>query len=364
MKVICTRKNLNRALSNSTRIISTGTTLPILSNILLKTESGRLRLSTTNLEIAINYWIGGKIEEQGEITVPAKIFNDLVGNLSTEKISLSTKNLTLFVEGEKTQTHIKGMGAEEFPLIPKIGETIYTKIGGETLQSAVREVVFATSFSETQPEISGVLFAFGEKTLTLAATDRYRLAERSMDLLEEAKTERRLIAPARAAVEIGRILGAGVVDIFLSENQIGFRTTEVEIISRLIEGQYPDYKQIIPKNFTSEAEIEREKMIQALRAASLFAEENNNVELDLVPQTKQVTIKAQSAQVGDSELWVEGGLVGDKTAIMFNYRYLLECLNNLADEKIVLKVINGASPAAIVPAGRTDYLYIVMPIKI
>jgi DNA polymerase-3 subunit beta len=364
MKVICTRKNLNAGLANTTRIISPGVTLPILGNILLRTDEGRLKLSSTNLEMAVNNWVGAKIEEQGEITVPAKIFNDFVNNLVGEKITLSTKNQTLYLEAEKTQTHIKGLGAEEFPLIPKIGDEIYARVDAKTLQQAIKEVAFAASYSETQPEISGVLFEFEGNTLTLVTTDRYRLAERKLAILEEVKEPRRLIVPARAVNEIGRVMVEGVVEVFLSENQIGLRTTDIELISRLIEGQYPDYKQIIPKNFTTEAEVNRNDFIQSLKGASLFASDNNNVGLDINPQDKLVVVKAQSPQIGESEVWVEAEILGQKNTVVFNFRYLLECLNNLSDEKITLKTISPSSPAAMVPAGRENYLYVVMPIKV
>ncbi|MDP3741127.1 MAG: DNA polymerase III subunit beta [bacterium] len=364
MKVICTKKNLGIGLQQCSRIIGGGGALPILNNILLKTDNGRLKISSTNLEIAVNTWVGGKVEEEGEITVPAILINDYVGNLLSEKVTLTTKNQTLLLEGEKAQTHIKGLSAEDFPLIPKIGDESYTKIEGANLQAAISGVAFASAYSETQPEISGVLFTLEEKTLTIAATDRYRLAEARIELEDTVPAPRQVIIPHRAVAEIGRMAGGGVVEVFLTEGQICMKTDSSELISRLIEGQYPDYKQIIPKGFGTEAVLGRGDFMQSLKAASLFAIDNNNIELEINPQTKKVLIKSQSAQVGDSEIEVEAEITGAKNSIMFNYRYLLDCLNNLPDEKIKLMVINSASPAQIMPQGRDNYLYIVMPIKI
>ena len=364
MKMVCTKKNLNIGLVTTSRIIGSGNTLPILNNILLKTDEGRLKLSSTNLEIAINTWIGGKIEEEGEITVPARLVNDYVNNLLADKITISSKNQTLFIEAEKANTHIKGLSSEEFPLIPQIKNGVFVKLNAEVLVKTIKEVTFAASYSETQPEISGILFSFEGKTLTLAATDRYRLTEGRLELLEVVNTARQVIVPARAVNELGRILSSGVVEIYLTDGQICFKTLDTELVSRLIDGQYPDYKQIIPKNFSTEAEVDKIQLIQSLKAASLFASENNNIELDLTPQNKQIMIKSQSAQTGDSEIRLDAVVVGEKNSIIFNYRYLLECLNNLNDEKIILKVINSSSPAEIVPFGRDNYLYIVMPIKI
>jgi len=364
MKMVCTKKNLNSGLAITSRVIGSGNTLPILNNILFKTEEGRLRLSSTNLEMAINTWVGGKIEEEGEITVPARLINDYVNNIVSEKITITSKNQTLLLEAQNTQTHIKGLSPEEFPLIPEIKEDGFVKIDGKELSAAIKEVTFSAAFSETQPEISGVLFVFEENTLTLAATDRYRLAEAKVKLQSPITSAKQVIVPARAVNEIGRVMGSGVVEIFLGEGQICFRAPDIELISRLIEGQYPDYKQIIPKNYATEAEVSREEFIQSLKAASLFASENNNIELDLNPQNKLITIKSQSSQVGDSEIGLEAKFSGQKNNIIFNYRYLLECLGNLSDEKVMLKIIGASSPAAIVPMGRENYLYIVMPIKI
>lgn len=361
---MCIKKNLNQGLQTASKIISSGNTLPILNNLLLKTEKGRLRISSTNLEIAINTWVGGKVEEEGEITVPAKLVNEYVNNLISEKITLSTLNQNLLLEGENAQTHIKGLPAEEFPLIPETGEKIYTKLDGENLQAIINQVSFATAYTETQPEISGVLFSFSESSLTLVATDRYRLAEGTLPLTQAVSEPKDVIIPSRAVNEINRIVSDGAVEVFLKEGQVCFRTEETELISRLIEGQYPDYKQIIPKTFTSEAEIERVSLIQSLKAASLFASENNNVEMEFDPQDKRILIKSQSTQVGDSVIRLPANFEGGKNTITFNHRYILDCLNNLTDEKVVLKIINPASPAAITPKGRQNYLYIVMPIKI
>lgn len=364
MKIVCTKKNLNQGLTTTSRAIGSGNTLPVLNNILVKTEGGRLKLSSTNLEIAINTWVGGKIEEEGELTVPARLINDYVNNLPTEKITISSKDQTLYLEAEKAKTHIKGLAPEEFPLIPHLGEQVFTEVDAPTLKDAISEVVFASSYSETQPEISGVLFNFDEETLTLAATDRYRLAEARLPLKKGLSAARQVIIPARAVNELTRVLGGGMVEIYLAEGQIMFKGEDVELISRLIEGQYPDYKQIIPKNFITEAEVDRTAFIQSLKAASLFASDNNNVELELNPQNKQLVIRSQSAQTGDSEIGLDATSSGQKNTVVFNFRYLLECLNNLADERVVLKVIDATSPAAVAPAKREDYLYIVMPIKI
>ncbi|MDZ4224397.1 MAG: DNA polymerase III subunit beta [bacterium] len=304
------------------------------------------------------------MEEEGELTIPARLVNDYVNNIAAEKITITTQNQTLFLEAERAKTHIKGLSSDEFPLIPKAEEKIYTKIEGKLLGEVIKKVSFASAFSETQPEISGVLFFFEGKTLTMAATDRYRLAEAKIELLEEVASPKSVIIPARGVNEVARVVGQGPIDIYLTDGQVVFKTEDTELLSRLIDGQYPDYKQIIPKSFVTEAEMGRNEFVQALKAASLFASESNNIELDLTPQNKQVVIKSQSSQTGDSEIRLDAKITGQKNSVVFNYRYIIECLNNLPDEKIVLKAIDSSSPAQIVPVGRDNYLYIVMPIKI
>lgn len=367
MRVVCKKENLNSGLTICSRIIGSGNTLPVLNNILLKTDEGRIKISSTNLELAVNTWVGGRVEEEGDITVPARLVNDYVNNVPTDQLTISSKDQTLFLTSKKANSHIKGISSEEFPLIPQITEKVFTKTKTEELARGIKEVVFAASFSETQPEISGILFSFEGKTLTLSATDRYRLAEAKLGLLETVVEERQIIVPARSVSELGRIIaGAGeseVVEIYLSEGQAMFHTPNTELITRLIEGQYPDYQQIIPKDFTTEAEIDKSKFTQALKTVSLFASENNNIEVEVVPQSKTLVVKSQSAQTGDSEVTLEASVMGQKNTIIFNHRYLLECLNNLSEESVILKLIDPSSPAALVPRGRDNYIYIVMPIK-
>jgi len=363
MKAVCKKNNLNTGLATASRIISTNNSLPVLNNILLRTELGRLKISSTNLELAINTWVGGKIEEEGDITIPAKLINDYVNSLTTEKLTISSKNQTLYLETSESKSHIKGLSSEEFPLIPQIQEPLYAKIKGTELAAAIHTVVFAASFSETQPEISGVLFEFNGAELIIAATDRYRLAEARVKVAEKPSETRRIIIPNRSVVELGRVMQGGDVEIYLSEGQIMFKNDSIELISRVIEGLYPDYQQIIPKNFTSEAETEKTEMIRALRAVGLFATDTNNIEIEIDPQGKRVVVRSQANQTGDSEVAVQAETIGRGNKIIFNHKYLLDCLNNLNDERVILKTIDPSSPAAIVPKGREDYIYIVMPIK-
>ncbi len=363
MKLVCTKDNLKKGLFVVSRVVGVGNPLQVLNNILVKTDEGRIKLSSTNLEIGVNTWVGGKIEEEGSLTVPARLINEYINNLPSDKVVLWAKDTTLNVESDNYHTNIKGLSSEDFPLIPQISEEPFAKIDSRELHDALSETTWAAASNETQPEISGIYMSFDKDKLVIAATDRYRLAERVATLQENAQNSKEVIVPFRTINELYKILGtvSGSVEIYFSESQVLFKFDETEIISRLIDGQYPDYRQIIPKEFKTVAEISKNDLIHALKATALFAPDTNNVQIEISDTLK---VSASSAAAGENQTMVTGKISGVKNSAIFNYRYLLDCLNNLTESKVTIKMINDASPAMIVPENRTNYLYIVMPIKI
>jgi DNA polymerase-3 subunit beta len=366
MKLICTKENLKKGLFVVSRVVGAGNPLQVLNNILVKTDQGRIKLSSTNLEIGVNTWVGGKIEEDGALTVPAKLINEYINNLPTEKVTLeSHDNTTLNLESENYHTNIKGLSHEDFPLIPQVTDEPFAKIDADELRSAFAETIWASAANETQPEISGVFMGFEEDKARVAATDRYRLAERTAKLLEPARGTKEVIIPARTVSEVYKILSVshGTVEIYFSESQVLFKFDETELISRLIDGAYPDYRQIIPKSFKTEAVVSRTEFIHALKAASFFAPDSNNVTVEVKPG-KGIVVTASSMASGENTTQVEAKVTGDENAAVFNYRYVLDCLNNLSEATVNFKMINDSSPAAISPVGRDNYTYIVMPIKL
>ncbi|MBI2356005.1 MAG: DNA polymerase III subunit beta [Candidatus Doudnabacteria bacterium] len=364
MKVVCTKDNLRRGLFAVSRVVGSGNPLQVLNNILVKTDQGRVKLSSTNLEIGVNTWIGGKIEEEGALTVPARLMNEYINNLPADKVLITVKDTVLSLESENYHTNIKGLSSEDFPLIPQVLDEPYTKVDSDELKSALAETVWAAANNETQPEISGIFVAFEDNKLRIAATDRYRLAERVVPLAAAVATNKEAIIPSRTIGELYKILslGKGGVEIYFSESQVLFKFDETEIISRLIDGNYPDYRQIIPKTFKTEAEVGKSELLHALKAASLFAPDSNNVQVEA--GKTELTVAASSAAAGENVTKVAAAVKGDSNSAVFNFRYLIDCLNALPEEKVILKMINDASPAMLLPAGRDNYLYIVMPIKL
>jgi DNA polymerase-3 subunit beta len=365
MKLICTKDNLKKGLFVVSRVVGVGNPLQVLNNILVKTDQGRIKLSSTNLEIGVNTWVGGKIEEEGSLTVPARLINEYINNLPTEKVVLTSKDTTLNVESDNYHTNIKGLSSEDFPLIPQVADEPFAKIDSAELRDALGETTWAAAVNETQPEISGIFMAFEQDKLVVAATDRYRLAERKASLKEAATNSKDVIIPARTINELNKILGTakGDVEIYFSESQVLFKFDETEIISRLIDGQYPDYRQIIPKEFKTNAVVSRDELLHALKATALFAPDTNNIKIE-VSDSIGLKVSASSAAAGENETVVKAQVTGANNEAVFNFRYLLDCLNNLTETMITLKMIDDASPAMIVPEKRDNYLYIVMPIKI
>jgi DNA polymerase-3 subunit beta len=365
MKLVCTKDNLKKGLFVVSRVVGIGNPLQVLNNILVKTDQGRIKLSSTNLEIGVNTWVGGKIEEEGSLTVPARLINEYINNLPTDKVVLTSKDTTLNVESDNYHTNIKGLSSEDFPLIPQVADEPFAKIDSQELRDALSETTWAAAVNETQPEISGIYMAFESDKLRIAATDRYRLAERTAQLLEAASGSKEVIVPARTINELNKILGTskGEVLIYFSDSQVLFKFDETEIISRLIDGAYPDYRAIIPKEFKTQAILPREELIHALKATALFAPDTNNIQLEVTPETG-IKVSASSAAAGENEAKVASKISGAANNAIFNFRYLLDCLNNLTEANVVLKMISDATPAMIVPEKRDNYIYIVMPIKI
>lgn len=365
MKIVCTQENLKSALMVVGKIISSSNTLPILNNILLKTENGMLKISSTNLEIAIITQTRCRVEEDGEITVVGKTFGELVNNMPNQNITLKTTGLELSIESDNYHTKLKTLPAEDFPLIPKLDNGNSFSVDAQDLKNSLNEVVFSASTNQTQPEISGILISIDADKLKVVATDRYRLAEKTLVLKSQSQNIQPTIIPQKTAQELSRIVGnqTGMVEIVLNSNQMGVNFNDTQIISRLVDGQYPDYKQIIPEKFSTNAILQKQSLISALRAASVFSQSNNSIKFNLEPKSQKLVITAESAELGKSQVELPAVIEGSGGEIIFNHRYVLDCLSSLETDNVVIKIIDDNSPGLILPDGKNDYLYLIMPIK-
>lgn len=364
MKVSVLKENLAKALSTCGRVVSTRGSLEILSNVMLTTESGRLKISATNLEVGINYWLGAKVEKDGAITVPARLLTDIVNSLSSEKVELEVEELNLHLKSTNDKLTVKGISVDEFPLIPSIDNASF-KISSKVFRDALNLVNFAAALDEARPVLSGVYMNVDGDKLTLAATDSYRLAEKVIKLDKKVTDKYEIIIPARALIELARTLADFDEDIkvCISDNQISFAATEVEFTSRLIEGNFPNYKQIIPENNDTKAIVKSSELASVLKVASLFAKESANSVNIFVRSKGKIEVNATSSQIGDSSSTVDAEVTGKDGEISFNSRYILDVLSNLKDEKVEFEISGKLNPGVIRPEGSKDYTYIIMPLR-
>ncbi|NLZ74753.1 DNA polymerase III subunit beta [Candidatus Falkowbacteria bacterium] len=373
MRFISLQENLKKGLNIVGHVSSKNINLPILNNILIKAENGNIELVSTNLEIGITYQVRGKIEVEGQFTVDSKLISEYVNLLSSgEKVKIEEKDNELKVECGNYKTKIKGEVAKEFPLIPTLPKQGYYSCKSSELKKALNSVSFAVSNNENRVELSGVLFAFEDNKLSLVATDSYRLAEKEIKINSQGmEGEQKVIVPGKTVQELMRVLnnleaGELINDLelkfYLSENQILFVVDSVELISRLINGHYPDYQQIIPVKSQTNVLVEKSEIIRAVKAAALFSKTGIN-DVTLLFLKNKIMVSAFSGASGESQIELEAGISGDDNEITINYRYLLDGLNNIEGEMIKLDIVNNSTPCVLKSEKGDDYIYIVMPIR-
>jgi DNA polymerase-3 subunit beta len=379
MKFSTLQENLKSGLQIVAHAASKNINLPILNNILIEVANNNIKLISTNLEIGIVHSIRGKIDAEGKYTIDAKIINDYIALLPNKKVEVKLDKEQLIVECDNYKIKMKGQSSEEYPLIPQIEKNEGYIVKKSVLKESLSQVVFAVSTSETRMELSGVLFNFSGKKLFIAATDSYRLAEKEMVVLREGvEEEKKIIIPAKTIQEVIRIFStineesAGDnVKIYISDNQVMFADNNTELISRLIEGQFPDYQQIIPKNPKTNIITNRAGLVRAIKASSLFSKTGiNDVNLDFPQEKNQIVVSSISGSTGESVIVLEALVKGSDNGVIVNHRYLIDGLNNINTENIKIEVIDNNTPCILRPEevkkevdGGVKYLYIIMPIK-
>lgn len=375
MKVSCLQDNLAKGLSIVQRAVSTRTSLPILSNILLATDGPRLKLAATNLEIGVNCWIGAKVEDEGAIAVPARLLVDFVSSLPPERIemNLNVRTNTLHLKCARFEANMNGVDPSEFPIIPAPEEDSRISMDANTLRDMIRQVAFAAADDESRPILTGVHASFQDDRLTLAAADGFRLSVRSAPLKETVAEPVSVIVPARALEELSRIATdqEDPVEIYIPKgrNQILFHLSSVDLVSQLIEGRFPDYKQIIPQSYTTRTIVNTGEFLQALKTVNTYAREASNVvRLQVTPETDlapaHISLNATAAQVGDNVGEVDASVEGPGIEIAFNSRYCIDVLSVIEEPQITLDTTTPSSPGVIRPVGSEDFVHVVMPMHI
>ncbi len=368
MKIICTQKNLINGLTVVSNIVGKNVSLPILNNILLIAKKGIIKLISTNLDIGIKTIIRGKIETEGEITIPAKLFVDYISLLNSDNIVLEKKEETLLIKTEEKETIIKGQAADEYPIVPELNITNGIKPEVKEFKDALARVLFAASYDDVRPELAGVFFNSDGKTLTIVATDSYRLAEKKINLSKENKQNIKFskIIPIRVLHELVRNLKDEETnfELIFDDNQVVFKFDETTIVSRLIEGNYPDYKEIIPEEHKTRVIIDKTEIINNIKATSLFSKVGiNDILLEFNNKNNQIKISAVNVQLGESKSVIKAKIDGENNSAVFNYKYLLDGLQNIKTKNVIIELVSSESPVILKPENETDYLYLIMPIR-
>src|SRR5579859_2119912 len=373
MKITCKQQDLSRGLSAVSHAVSNRSTLPILSNILLATDQGRLKLSATNLEIGINCWVDAQIQEEGSTTVPAKLLTDLVSRLPQAPVDLSVSDgtNTLNVKGQGSNANIKGMDASEFPLIPSAeGGEPPVMLDAVLLKEMISEVAFAAADDDSRPVLTGVLVQVSDERITFAAADAFRLAVRVADLPGDDHPRGDILIPARTLTELARILpGEGPVEMIVTPNrsQVLFHTANLDLVSRLIEGAFPNFRSIIPKESTTHAVVETKELAAAVKSASSFARDSSNIaRVKINPagegqESGAITIEATAEDVGDNVSTVNATVDGPELQVIFNVKYLSDVLATIGTPEVVLEATSATKPGVLKPVGAGDCTYVIMP---
>ena len=370
MKLILFRDNLKNGLLSAERAVADSSNLPILKNVLLRTIGNKIQLTTTNLELAITKLVSGKIIEEGSLSVPFGTFYSIVNNTTHDRINLEREGSNFIVTTDNYEAKMQGAPAEDFPLIPRMENAdAFLEIDPVVFQDALSQVITAAHISDIRPEISGVLFDFQMTALKLVATDSFRLAEKIIDggkFKHSFDAGFRAIVPLRTAQELLRVISrTAPLVIHCDANQILFKSDDVEVMSRLIDGNYPDYEQIIPKDSETEVSVDRAHLMSAVKLVSNFSGKTNDVRLSMDSEGKVVSIHSVNQFLGENKYLVPARVTGAPfTDIPFNWRYLLDGLKSVSEESIVLRLNGSNRPALMRPATDSSFLYIVMPIRV
>ncbi len=362
MKLQVTQENLHKALTSVSRVANSRGTLPILSNVLLKTIGNRLSIAATNLDIAITHFIGSKVNDEGAITVPARLMQDFIASLPSGTITLELEETKLRITTDKYESVINGTTAEDYPVMPAIGSGGKWQIPTSVLKHSLQQVIMAASTDEARPVLTGVYLHTQDKKVYLVTTDSYRLAEKSLTLKTD---EVDLLIPASALQDLLRVLtdDEGEVQVTHDDQQVLFKVDDVELVARLIEGKYPDYRKLIPSSFAQTAVLKRQEFINITKVSSLFARESaGSVTINLDETKKQVSIRSIASQLGENVATAEADVSGNGT-ITLNSRYILDALAVMPGEEVKIGFNNKLEPCVLTSPSHSDYLHVIMPLR-
>lgn len=377
MKLIILKDNLFNGLNIIGRIAGKNLTLPILNNILIETEGSFINLSSTDLELGIKYWLLAKIEKEGKITIPSKIFTSFINLLPNKKLTLEVKDQTLSIDCDDQSTQIKGLDAQDYPIIPTIEDKDFISLDVASFCEGLTQVVDFTANNQARPELSGIYLNLQKDKVRLTATDSVRLAEKTVSLKEKTEKNISFILPQKTVRELINIFSEqkGRLKLYSSPNQVLFEYPmtetdhpQIQVISRLVEGEYPDYQGIIPQKYDAQVVLVKNEFLNQVKTASIFSGKSNEVQIKINSKKEGIEILSQNPELGENKSFLPAKIVyGEEKAkemsVKFNYRFLIDGLLNIKSPTVVFELNGEDGPAVLRPAEDASYLYVVMPIK-
>jgi DNA polymerase-3 subunit beta len=376
MKFTSLVENLRKAINLAERITGKNLTLPILSNIYLTADKNELHILATDLELGIELTVTGKGEKEGQLVIPAKTFSNFLNSLTEEKITLEGEKQSLKVKSENYEATFQGVNPEDFPIIPEVKTDKYIEIDKNLFKDAINQILPSIGYLSTKPELCGVYFKLEKDTLTLVGTDSFRLAEKkitSKDFKTNLKDNLEMIVPLKTMQEVYRISQEGpedinVIKIYPEVNQIQFSfkdNGEIRLVSRLINGRFPEYSSIIPKEFENQISVNKKDLADAVRVAGIFCGKINDIKLTINPNQKKIIIEAQDSSLGKSQNTLPINIKkGSNLEISFNYRFILDALNSIREEEVMIGFNKESNPGLFKGENDNSFVYILMPIKI
>jgi DNA polymerase-3 subunit beta len=367
MKFIVIKDNFKKGISAVEKITGENLNLPILKNILIETDNNKIKITSTNLEVSITSFVLGKIIEAGKITAPTDLVSNLINNIESERLNIEKKGNKIQIKTDNYEALIQGLPADDFPITPKIkNQEEFLEIKSEILKDALNQVLISAQFSDLRPELNSVLVDFSLNSMKLATTDSFRLSEKIINsdkFNTNYKKGFKILIPLKTAKEVVRILNDGEpVKIYNDGNQVLFKTEQLEFLSRLIDGNFPDYGAIIPQKFNMEMFINKEDFLRALKLVGVFGSKNSEVKIIPQENKKVVELTSSDQSLGENRYILPAKIQGKHKEIIFNWRYVVDVLRVLKNDEVFLGVNDDNEPAQIKSVGDASYFYILKPI--
>ena len=369
MKFICLQQNLKEGLAKVTKAVATRTTLPILSNVYISAEAGSLKLAASNMETTIVTWVGAKVEEEGQITVPAKLFSEFINSLREGTVNGEKDGNNLKIVAENAKSTFNGTTADEFPSLPLFQESTLFQLNPEVFEDSVKKVAFASAIDDSRPVLTGVLFSVDKDKAFMVGVDGFRLSEVKFNIENTVESGTKFIVPAKTLIDASKLMASSteVVSVALlqEKNQILFQSSEQIVSSRLIDGEFPDYKQIIPDNHKTTAKFTYDDFQNAVKLASIFAKDSANIiKMMIDVKNQEIVISSNTADIGENETKFKAEIKGEDLEVAFNSRYVIEMLNNITTEEFLFESEGPINPGVFKPVDQKNFLHIVMPVRL